>query len=102
MQNDVFHLRCLAETTEALSAGKRHRSTAGKNLGRVIKKNFVYHSGGKRRPVYQRAAFNQQTGDLQFAQASNDPGKVRASVIGAERNLFHTNAMFFELAAFLF
>src|SRR5438270_12315369 len=102
MQDDIFHLRCLAETAEPFSAGKRNGSATGKNLGRVIKKNFIYYAGGKRSPVHQRAAFNQQAGNLQLSKASYDPGKIRTSVTGAERNLFHTDAMFFELATFLF
>src|SRR2546421_12182325 len=100
MQNYVFHLRCLAESAETFSTGKRHRSAAGKNLRRVIKKDLVHYAGGKRSPVYQRAAFNQQAGDFQFAQASDYPGEIRASVTGAERDLLYTNTMFFELAAF--
>src|SRR4029077_19260265 len=102
MQHDVLHLRCFAETAKPFSTGKRHRPASGKNLGSIIKKNLVYYACGKRSPVYQRAAFNQQAGDLQFPQTSDDPGKVRTSVTGSERHLFHANAMLFELSSFFF
>src|SRR6267142_5136531 len=102
MQNDVSYLRCFAETAEPFAAGERYRSASGKNLGRIIQKDLVHYACGKCSPVYQRAAFNQQAGDFKFAQAGDDPGKVRTSVTGAQRNLFHTNSIFLELTAFLF
>src|SRR5258708_12917175 len=104
MQNDVFHLRSFAEAAESFTTSKRNRASARENLGRVIQENLIYDAGGQRGPVYQRTAFDQETGDFQFAEASDDLSKIRAAVIGigAQRHLFHADAWFFHRPPFLF
>src|SRR4029077_10308427 len=82
MQNDVLYLSSLAEPAKAFTTGEGNRARPGKNLGRKIQKNFVYHARGQRGPVYQRSTFNQQACNLQFTQTRGNSSQIGASVIG--------------------
>src|ERR1044071_10165111 len=100
MQHNIFYLGCLAQPAKAFATGKRNRAAARKDLGRIVQEDLVYHAGCQGRPVYQRATFNEQTGNSQFTQTYGDLGEVGAAIARAQWDLFHTNTTLFQEAAF--
>ena len=71
---------------------ERNGSRACKNSWGVIEKDFVDDSRGERSGIDHGTAFNQQAGDLHFAEKADDSGHLRMTIRSGCRQLLDANA----------
>src|SRR5258708_19997582 len=72
MNGNVSDLRSVRHSSEALASGKGNGVRAAEDAGCVVEKNFVGDAGCESGPVDHGAAFDEQAGDFEPAQAVGD------------------------------
>src|ERR1700693_1396131 len=102
VQLDGLYPRGVTHALETHSGGKRHGTGSGKNLGRIVKENFIDDARGQRGSVDHGSAFDQKAGDFYGPEEARDFFHVGTAIPCADRNLLYANSLILQLALSLF